>query len=111
MRVFYTDESFELNGVPLPGIPFLANAGAELIESANRYLFHIAVVRGRTRSPATWRTYADHLYEFFSFLEPLRSTSIKVLLTNILKNQHTTIMVLLEGKGLCGCSTRMRVSS
>ncbi|WKA34207.1 hypothetical protein QYE79_26655 [Pseudomonas aeruginosa] len=64
MRVFYTDESFELNGVPLPGIPFLANAGAELIESANRYLFHIAVVRGRTRSPATWRTYADHLYEF-----------------------------------------------
>ncbi|EVT82647.1 hypothetical protein Z046_32240 [Pseudomonas aeruginosa VRFPA09] len=69
MRVFYTDESFELNGVPLPGIPFLANAGAELIESANRYLFHIAVVRGRTRSPATWRTYADHLYEFFSFLE------------------------------------------
>lgn len=46
-----------------------------------------------------------------SRLMPSCSTSIKVLLTNILKNQHTTIMVLLEGKGLCGCSTRMRVSS
>ncbi|WP_370678459.1 tyrosine-type recombinase/integrase [Comamonas sp. GB3 AK4-5] len=69
MHLFYTDKSFELNGVSLPGIPFLANADAELIESANRYLFHIAVVRGRTRAPATWRTYANHLYEFFSFLE------------------------------------------
>lgn len=69
MRQFYTDENFKKMGASLPGIPFLANAEAELIEPANRYLFHIAAIRGRTRSPATWRTYADHLYEFFSFLE------------------------------------------
>jgi len=69
MRLFCTDRSFKKNGVSLSGIPFLANAEAELVESANRYLFYIAAVRGRTRSPATWQTYADHLYEFFSFLE------------------------------------------
>lgn len=69
MRLFYTDESFKKSGVALPGIPFLADADAELVDAANSYLFHIAAVRGRTRSPATWRTYAAHLYEYFSFLE------------------------------------------
>lgn len=69
MQLFYTDEQFKKSGTSLPGIPFLANAQAALVEPANRYLFHIAAVRGRTRSQATWRTYADHLYEFFSFLE------------------------------------------
>lgn len=69
MRLFSTDENFKKNGIPLPGIPFLANSEAELVEPANKYLFYIAAIRGRTRSPTTWRTYADHLYEFFSFLE------------------------------------------
>lgn len=69
MRLFCTDRSFNKNGISLPGIPFLANADAELVEPANRYLFYIATVRGRTRSPTTWQTYADHLYEFFAFLE------------------------------------------
>lgn len=69
MRLYYSDETFKKNGISLSGIPFLANDQAELIEPANRYLFHIAAVRGRTRSPTTWRTYASHLYEFFSFLE------------------------------------------
>jgi site-specific recombinase XerD len=69
MRLFRTDATFTKNGVPLPGIPFLASSKAKLVEPANRYLFYVAAVRGRTRSPATWQTYADHLYEFFSFLE------------------------------------------
>lgn len=69
MRLFFTDASFTKDGMSLPGIPFLASETAELIDQANRYLFYIAAVRGRTRAPTTWRTYADHLYEFFSFLE------------------------------------------
>lgn len=69
MRLFQTDETFIKNGVPLPGIPFLASSKAQLVEPANRYLFYISAIRGRTRSPATWQTYADHLYEYFSFLE------------------------------------------
>lgn len=69
MQLFFTDEQFKKSGVSLPGIPFLANDQAELVEPANRFLFHIAAVRGRTRSEVTWRTYADHLYDFFSFLE------------------------------------------
>jgi site-specific recombinase XerD len=69
MRLFLTDMGFLKEGLSLPGVPFLAASDAELVEPANRYLFYIAAIRGRTRSPATWSTYADHLYEFFSFLE------------------------------------------
>lgn len=69
MKLFITDSRFTKDGISLPGIPFLASETAELIDPANRYLFYIAAVRGRTRAPTTWKTYADHLYEFFSFLE------------------------------------------
>lgn len=40
-----------------------------LAEHPNDYLFHVAVIRGRSSSPRTWKTYANHLYEFFGFLE------------------------------------------
>lgn len=69
MRIFYTDNGFKANGVSLPGIPFLADSYGNLIEPANRYLYFISAIKGRTASPKTWKTYADHLYEFFSFLE------------------------------------------
>lgn len=67
-----TDRTFQKHGVPMPGIPFLADSNGCLMESANDYLFHIAAVRGRTRAPNTWRTYAEHLYEFYAFLESNR---------------------------------------
>ncbi len=41
----------------------------ELVDAPNRYLRYVALVRGRSRAPATWRTYGDHLLEFFAFLE------------------------------------------
>lgn len=106
MRLFYTDESFKPSGVPSPGIPFLANASAELIESANAYLFHIAVVRGRTRSPTTWRTYADHLYEFFSFLEE------NGLLWNRVNQKHIAVWrnSMLD-RGLSRTTVNKRLSS
>ena len=69
MRLFITDSTFEKHGVKMPGIPFLADAEGRLIEPANRYLYYVAAIKGRTRSPNTWRTYGDHLYEFFAFLE------------------------------------------
>lgn len=69
MRLFFTDSTFIKDGAAQSGIPFLADAEAALVDSANRYLYYIARIRGRTSAPATWRTYGDHLYEFFSFLE------------------------------------------
>lgn len=40
-----------------------------LADAPNAYLFHVAVIKGRTASPKTWQTYANHLNEFFGFLE------------------------------------------
>jgi site-specific recombinase XerD len=69
MQLFFTDSSFIWNGVERPGIPFLCNDEMELVTVPNLFLRHVATVKGRTRSRNTWRTYANHLYEFFSFLE------------------------------------------
>ena len=82
MRIFFTNDAFVKHGTAMPGIPFLADASAQLVESANRYLYHVAAIRGRTRSRNTWRTYGDHLYEFFAFLEA------NSLLWNVVGESH-----------------------
>lgn len=69
MKLFFTEDDFHVNGIPRPGIPFLCDDRMELVDAPNRYLRYIATVRGRTQAPATWRTYGDHLLEFFAFLE------------------------------------------
>lgn len=69
MRLYTTDSSYVVAGMPRPGIPFLCDRDSELVTAPNRYLDHIAVIRGRTRSNKTWRTYGEHLYDYFSFLE------------------------------------------
>jgi integrase len=69
MKLFFTDEEFRIDGLPRPGIPFLCDRHMELVPAPNWYLRHIATVSGETRAPATWRTYGDHLLEFFAFLE------------------------------------------
>lgn len=69
MRVFYTDESFNLGNQSYPGLPFLiADTGFPVLP-VNNFLIYIATVRGKTRSPRTWRNYADHLYDYFTYLE------------------------------------------
>lgn len=72
MKLFLTDDTYVVSGVTRPGVPFLCDREMELVEAPNRYLDHIAVVRGRTRAPNTWATYADQLYDYFSFLEANR---------------------------------------
>ena len=69
MQLFKTDASFELAGLPRPGVPFLCGSDMELVGPPNDYLMYIATVRGRTRSPNTWATYGDNLFDFFDFLE------------------------------------------
>ena len=40
-----------------------------IIEPVFRYLLYIATIPGRTRSPQTVRTYAEHLLDWFDTLE------------------------------------------
>lgn len=69
MRLFQTDCDFKIHGHPYAGVPFLVDEEMALADAPNDYLFLIAVVKGRTASPRTWQTYANHLYEYFGFLE------------------------------------------
>jgi site-specific recombinase XerD len=69
MELFYTGDDFTLQGIPHRGIPFLLDSTMREVVAVNDYLYHIAVVRGRTASPATWKAYAESLYDFFSYLE------------------------------------------
>lgn len=69
MEVFFTGDEFVIEGKPHRGIPFLLDQEMREVVAVNDYLFHIGVIRGRTASPATWKTYANDLYDYFSYLE------------------------------------------
>jgi site-specific recombinase XerD len=69
VEVFYTGDEFVIEGKPHRGIPFLLDQAMKEVHPVNDYLFHIGVIRGRTASPATWKTYANDLYDYFSYLE------------------------------------------
>lgn len=47
----------------------LLDGSMRLVEPACAWLMHIALVRGRTRSPQTWRAYGEALYDWWQTLE------------------------------------------
>jgi integrase len=47
----------------------LLDTEMRLIEPACAWLLHVALVRGRTRSKETWRTYGEALYDWWQTLE------------------------------------------
>lgn len=69
MKLFFTDASYVVAGLPRPNVPFLCDADMELVSAPNDYLRFVATVKGRTRSEKTWRTYGSDLLEYFAFLE------------------------------------------
>ena len=60
-----------VDGVPgIPaGFPILLDDKMAIIESAFAFLLELATVPGRSHSPETLRTYAEHLYDWFDSLE------------------------------------------
>ena len=64
MRLTYTTVAFAYHGVPMADVPVLLSDGMEIVEGPQRWLFYIALDRGRTRSPATWRSYGEALYDW-----------------------------------------------
>lgn len=67
-QLLFTTAAFRPHGAALPGVPMLIDDDMRLIEPACVWLMHIAMVRGRTRSPATWRTYGEALYDWWQTL-------------------------------------------
>ena len=63
-ELLFTTSSFCPLGLATPDVPILLDAQMRLIEPACAWFLHLALVQGRTRSPATWRTYAEALYEW-----------------------------------------------
>lgn len=67
-QLLFTTDAFAPHGLPRPGVPLLLDGEMRLIEPACAWLLHVALVRGRTRSPQTWRTYGEVLYDWWQTL-------------------------------------------
>ncbi|AZO71530.1 site-specific integrase [Mesorhizobium sp. M1D.F.Ca.ET.043.01.1.1] len=68
-ELLFTTEEFAPHGISRPGVPMLLDNEMRLVEPACAWLLHIALVRGRTRSRQTWRTYGETLYDWWQTLE------------------------------------------
>jgi len=68
-ELLFTTEAFQPHGLATPHVPLLLDAEMRLVEPACAWLLHVALVRGRTRSKETWRTYGEALYDWWQTLE------------------------------------------
>ena len=68
-ELVFTTDAFRPVGRPVPGVPVLLDGGMRLVEPACAWLMHVTFVRGRTRSPQTWGTYGEALYDWWQMLE------------------------------------------
>lgn len=68
MRIFYTTSDFVYKGNPSAGIPFLCDDDMEFVPVVNDYLLWISLENANTASPATWKSHAEALYDYFSWL-------------------------------------------
>ena len=68
-ELLFTTDAFRPLDRSVRGVPLLLDNGMRLIEPACSWLMHVALVRGRTRSPQTWRAYGEALYDWWQTLE------------------------------------------
>lgn len=68
-ELLFSTDAFCPLGHPVIGVPMLIDAEMRLIEPACAWLLHIALIRGRTRSSQTWRTYGEALHDWWQTLE------------------------------------------
>jgi integrase/recombinase XerD len=68
-ELVFSTSSFCPFGLANPRVPILLDAQMRLIEPPCAWFLHLALVQGRTRSPATWRTYAEALYDWWQTCE------------------------------------------
>ncbi len=68
-QLLFSTPAFRPDGSSVENVPILIDRRMRLIEPACAWLMHVALVRGRTRSPQTWRTYGEALYDWWQTLE------------------------------------------
>ncbi len=68
-ELLFTTDVFRPLERTVPGVPLLLDSSMRLIEPACSWLMHVALVRGRTRSPQTCRAYGEALYDWWQTLE------------------------------------------
>ena len=68
-ELLFTNDAFRPLDRAVPGVPMLLDSNMRLVEPACFWLMHVALIRGRTRSPQTWRAYGEALYDWWQTLE------------------------------------------
>jgi len=68
-QLLFSTQAFRPDGSSAENVPILLDERMRLIEPACAWLMHVALVRGRTRSLQTWRTYGEALYDWWQTLE------------------------------------------
>lgn len=68
-ELVFATEHFKPFDAARAGVPMLLDGSMRLIEPACAWLLHVALVRGRTRSRETWRTYGEALYDWWQTIE------------------------------------------
>lgn len=68
-QLLFSTPAFRPDGSSVEDVPILLDGRMQLVEPACAWLMHVALVRGRTRSPQTWRTYGEALYDWWQTLE------------------------------------------
>jgi site-specific recombinase XerD len=68
-ELIFTSEHFKPHQAPQPGVPMLLDDTMRLIEPACAWFMYVALIRGRTRSRETWRTYGEAIYDWWQTLE------------------------------------------
>lgn len=69
LKIFYTTEDFRYKGKVCDGIPFLCSDDMEFIQVVNDFLLWLALENAHSSSPLTWKSYAETLFDFFSWLD------------------------------------------
>jgi len=69
LLLIHSTEDFTIQGISYPSIPILVNREMEVVEPVLRFIVYQAVHNGKVRSKKTIQSYANSLYDFFSFVE------------------------------------------
>jgi integrase len=70
LSLFWTDSQFRIDGTTYGGLPIFVRLDTMRIElMPTEYSIHFCVVRGRSRSPKTWRGLGYTLCAFLRFME------------------------------------------
>lgn len=70
LSLYWSSNGFTIDGIQYEGLPIFLRPRAMTIEyRPTEFCLHVAIVRGRSRSPLTWKAYGLTLHSFIVFME------------------------------------------